>query len=127
MLRTNEKKELSRKSPEKAPAILSRVNQLVSQGLQQAAIDLLDAAVSASPNDSSLLSALGRVYLLNRQPEKAVIYLRRSLAQSSSKPVQANSYASVDFRCLVSRIVLTKAMNCLSLGARSVKLDGYRV
>src|SRR5690554_5625657 len=97
MLGINEKKELSRKSPEKAPAILSRVNQLVSQGLQQAAIDLLEATVSVSPNDSSLLSALGRVYLLNRQPEKAVIYLRRSLAQSSSKSVQANSYASEAF------------------------------
>jgi tetratricopeptide (TPR) repeat protein len=97
MLGTDKAQTSDRKSSETTSSLLSQVNKLVTQGLRQAAIDLLEEAVSYSPNDSSLLSALGRVYLLNRQPDKAVVYLRRSLAQSSSNPVYNNDYAPEAF------------------------------
>ena len=92
MLGTNKQREPGRKAEESTTSLLTQVNKLVSQGLRQAAIDLLEEAVSDSPNNTSLLSALGRVYLQNRQPDKAVVYLRRSLAQSSSNPVQEDGY-----------------------------------
>lgn len=97
MLGTDKQQKSDGKSSETTLSILSQVNKLVAQGLRQAAIDLLEEAVSYSPNDSSLLSALGRVYLLNRQPDKAVVYLRRSLAQSNSNPVYNNDYAPEAF------------------------------
>ncbi len=97
MLGTDKEQKSDGKSSETTLSLLSQVNKLVSQGLRQAAIDLLEEAVSYSPNDSSLLSALGSAYLLNRQPDKAVVYLRRSLAQSSSNPVYKNDYAPEAF------------------------------
>lgn len=93
MLGTNKQRDAGGKSTETTAALLSQVNQLVTQGLRQAAIDLLEEAISDSPNNTSLLSALGRVYLLDRQPEKVVTYLRRSLAQSNSNPVHEDDYA----------------------------------
>lgn len=86
MLGTNKHSDLGRKSTETTTSLLTQVNQLVTQGLRQAAIDLLEEAVSDSPDNTSLLSALGRVYLLDRQPEKAVVYLRRSLAKTNPTP-----------------------------------------
>ncbi|MBL1271931.1 MAG: hypothetical protein COB25_005735 [Oceanospirillales bacterium] len=86
MLTTNKHSDLGRKSTETTTSLLTQVNQLVTQGLRQAAIDLLEEAVSDSPDNTSLLSALGRVYLLDRQPEKAVVYLRRSLAKTNPTP-----------------------------------------
>lgn len=86
MLGTNKHSDVGRKSTETTTSLLTQVNQLVTQGLRQAAIDLLEEAVSESPNNTSLLSALGRVYLLDSQPEKAVVYLRRSLAKNNSAP-----------------------------------------
>ncbi len=97
MLGAKDQQKPDRRLSEMTSSLLSQVNQLVTQGLRQAAIDLLKEAVSDSPNDSSLLSALGRVYLLDRQPDKAVIYLRRSLAQSNSNPVHDNNYAPEAF------------------------------
>lgn len=92
MLGINKQWKSDRTSSETIKTLLTQVNQLVSQGLRQAAIDLLEEAVSDSPNNTSLLSALGRVYLLDRQPDKAVVYLRRSLAQSNSTPVHEDEY-----------------------------------
>ncbi len=59
--------------------ILSEANKLVSNGLRKAAIDLLLEHLESDPNSSTVLSALGRVYRLDHQPEKAVPYLKRSL------------------------------------------------
>jgi len=87
VLGTNKHSHAGRKVTETTTSVLTQVNQLVSQGLRQAAIDLLAEAISDSPNNSSLLSALGRVYLLDRQPEKAVVYLRRSLAKTDPAPI----------------------------------------
>jgi len=92
VLGINKQWKSDRKSSETYKTLLTQVNQLVSQGLRQAAIDLLEEAVSDSPNSTALLSALGRVYLLDRQPDKAVVYLRRSLAQSNSAPVHEDEY-----------------------------------
>lgn len=97
MLGSSKQGESGRKSSGATSSVLSQVNQLVTQGLRQAAIDLLEEAVSDAPNDTSLLSALGRVYLLDRQPDKAVIYLRRSLAQTNSNPVVEDDYSSEAF------------------------------
>lgn len=82
--------DAGRKSTEATTSLLTQVNQLVTQGLRQAAIDLLEEAIFDSPNNTSLLSALGRVYLLDRQPEKAVVYLRRSLAKTNPAPNPAS-------------------------------------
>jgi len=86
VLGTNKQSDVGRKSTETTTSLLTQVNQLVTQGLRQAAIDLLEEAISDSPDNTSLLSALGRVYLLDRQPEKAVVYLRRSLAKTNPAP-----------------------------------------
>lgn len=86
MLGNNKQNDVGRKPTETTTSLLTQVNQLVTQGLRQAAIDLLKEAISDSPNNTSLLTALGRVYLLNSQPEKAVIYLRRSLAKTNPAP-----------------------------------------
>ncbi|WP_167812670.1 tetratricopeptide repeat protein [Marinobacter daqiaonensis] len=86
MLGNNKQSDIGRKSTETTTSLLTQVNQLVTQGLRQAAIELLEEAISDSPDNTSFLSALGRVYLLDRQPEKAVVYLRRSLAKTNSNP-----------------------------------------
>ena len=95
MLGASKRSDVGRKSTDTTTSLLTQVNQLVTQGLRQAAIDLLEEAISESPNNTSLLSALGRVYLLDRQPEKAVVYLRRSLSKSKSNrdPVTKDDYA----------------------------------
>lgn len=97
MLGSSKQGESGRKLSGTTSSVLSQVNQLVIQGLRQAAIDLLEEAVSDAPNDTSLLSTLGRVYLLDRQPDKAVIYLRRSLAQTNSNPVVEDDYSPEAF------------------------------
>ena len=56
--------------------ILSEANRLISNGLRKAAIDLLLEHLEATPDSSIILSTLGRIYLLDHQPEKAVIYLK---------------------------------------------------
>lgn len=106
---TSKQLESGRKSSDTTSSLLSHVNQLVTQGLRQAAIDLLDEAVTDAPNDSSLLSALGRIYLLDKQPDKAVVYLRRSLAQSNSNPVLDAGYSSESFTDADAEYVEQKA------------------
>lgn len=59
--------------------VLAEANKLVSNGLRKAAIDLLREYLDSDPNATKVLSTLGRAYLLDRQPQKAVIYLKRSL------------------------------------------------
>ncbi len=84
--------------------ILSEANKLVSNGLRKAAIDLLLEYLETDPNSSTILSTLGRAYLLDHQPEKAVIYLKRSLEISQgidayNKPTskyQAESFSDDD-------------------------------
>ncbi len=90
MLGTNKHSNFGRKSTETTTSLLTQVNQLVTQGLRQAAIDLLEEAISDSPDNRPLLSALGRVYLLDNQPEKAVVYLRRSIAETDPDPIPAS-------------------------------------
>lgn len=63
----------------KETEVLTEANRLAAGGLRQAAIDLLKESLESSPCSPALLSALGRVYLLAREPEQAVIYLKRSL------------------------------------------------
>lgn len=90
MLGKNKHRHFSRKSTETPASLLTQVNQLVTQGLREAAMDLLEKAISDFPDNKPLLSALGRVYLLDNQPEKAVVYLRRSLAKTDPEPIPAS-------------------------------------
>ncbi len=84
--------------------ILSEANKLVSNGLRKAAIDLLLEYLETDPNSSAILNTLGRAYLLDHQPEKAVYYLKRSLETSQGidaykKPpskYQAESFSDDD-------------------------------
>ena len=88
----------------KKDKILSEANRLVSSGLRKAAIDLLLEYLETDPDSSIILSTLGRIYLLDHQTEKAVIYLKRSLAitqgiNSDTKPTskyQADSFSDDD-------------------------------
>lgn len=76
---------------------LTKANRLITSGLFQAAIDLLLEHLESDPKSVSVLNALGRVYLLDKQPEKSVEYLRQSLdvANASAQPV--NGYESEEF------------------------------
>jgi len=65
--------------------VLTEANRLVAGGLRQAAIDLLQESLDSYPSSPALLSALGRVYLLEGRPEKAVVHLKRSLEASQAK------------------------------------------
>lgn len=62
--------------------LLAEANQLVTGGMRKAAIDLLLEYLETNPHSSVVLSTLGRAYRLDRQPEKAVVYLRKSLEVS---------------------------------------------
>lgn len=59
--------------------ILSEANYLVRNGLRKAAIELLVEYLDSNPDSTVILKAVGRVYLLDHQPKKAVEYLKRSL------------------------------------------------
>jgi len=59
--------------------LLSEANSLVSNGLRKAAIDLLIEYLDSNPHSPVITNAIGKVYLLDRQPEKAVLYLQQSL------------------------------------------------
>lgn len=60
-------------------SLLQEVNKLVSTGLRKSAIDLINEYLEDFPSDSSVLSALGRIYLLEKKPEQAVKYLQLAL------------------------------------------------
>jgi tetratricopeptide (TPR) repeat protein len=91
--------------------ILSEANRLVSNGLRKAAIDLLLEYLEADPNSSTVLSTLGRAYLLDQQPEKAVVYLKKSLeldqavnpAVNDSSEYQANNFGDEDMAYIDSQ------------------------
>ncbi|MCK9608289.1 MAG: hypothetical protein M0R33_17735 [Methylomonas sp.] len=65
-------------------SLLQEVNKLVSSGLRKSAIDLINEYLEDYPNDSSVLSALGRIYLLEKKPEQAVKYLQLSLGSRNT-------------------------------------------
>ncbi|MCB1871500.1 MAG: tetratricopeptide repeat protein [Gammaproteobacteria bacterium] len=80
--------------------VLVEANKLVSGGLRKAAIDLLLEYLGCDSNSAAVLSALGRAYLLDRQPEKAVTYLKKSLEISQAvraKIVETPEYGVDDF------------------------------
>ena len=59
--------------------LLSEANSLVRNGLRKAAIDLLIEFLDSHPSSSVITNAVGKVYLLDHQPQKAVFYLQKSL------------------------------------------------
>ena len=87
--------------------VLAEANDLVSNGLRQAAIDLLLEYLGFDPDSAQVLTLLGRTYLLNHQPEKAVPHLQKSLAitqgsvayetESSTYEAEAFNDGDLDF------------------------------
>jgi len=74
-------------------AVLLEANDLVGNGQRNAAINLLLEYIETDPDSSVVLKALGRVYLLDKQPEKAVVFLKKSLEISQSgKVTTENSF-----------------------------------
>lgn len=78
-------------------ALLHEVNKLVSTGLRKSAIDLINEYLEDYPNDSSVLSALGRIYLLEKRPEQAVKYLQLALGTHKTGLETNNVVASYGF------------------------------
>ncbi len=78
--------------------ILNEVNRLVSIGQRKAAIEISEEFLEQAPNEPKVLQALGRIYILEKQPEKAVKYLKLSLEkqQSQSKTQIEKTYAFDD-------------------------------
>jgi len=97
MLGSNKWQKLSRKSTATTVSLLSQVNRFIIQGQHQLAIELLEKSVSDYPHDSSLLSTLGRLYLRAKQPDKAVIYLRRALSEFNSASNHNDDYCADEF------------------------------
>ena len=58
---------------------LSAVDELLSNGENKVAIDMLLQHLNIDSNSSVILSTLGRAYRIDNQPEKAVVYLKKSL------------------------------------------------
>lgn len=80
--------------------VLLEANKLVSNCLRKAAIDLLLEYLESDPDSPHVLRTLGRTYILNRQPVKAVICLKRSLKVKQSnctKKKFSSRYQSDDF------------------------------
>lgn len=71
--------------------ILSTASKLVNSGQHKVAIDLLLEFLEVDPNSSTVLNTLGRAYLLDHQPEQAVIYLKRSLEVTQSNHTKENN------------------------------------
>lgn len=69
---------------------ISTVSKLISSGQHKIAIDLLLKYLESDPNSSHVLRTLGRAYLLDHQPDKAVVCLKKSLeiTQGSSVKVK---------------------------------------
>jgi len=78
--------------------ILREVNRLVSVGLGMEAIKKTEAFLEKFPDDPRMLQALGKIYLSEKQPEKAVKYLQLSLQKqkSQNKLPTENKYAIDD-------------------------------
>lgn len=75
---------------------LAEANKLVSSGQHKAAIDLLLDHLLSDSKSSRVMSALGRVYLLDRQPEKAAFYLKKALDISRSNSSLARTQDNYD-------------------------------
>ena len=77
---------------------LAEANKLVSSGQHKAAIDLLLDHLLSDSKSSRVMSALGRVYLLDRQPERAAFYLKKALdiSRSNSSLVHTQDNYDVD-------------------------------
>jgi tetratricopeptide (TPR) repeat protein len=65
--------------------VLNEVNRLVAAGLRKSAIEIIQEYLEKTPNDSAILNALGRIYLLEQKPDQAVKYLQLSLKYSHSE------------------------------------------
>lgn len=95
---------------------LTEANRLITSGLRQAAIDLLLEHLESDPQSAPVLNALGRVYLLDKQPEKAVSYLRRSLdaanAEKGAHKLPENGYRSDEFSDLDLAFIVDEAGHC---------------
>lgn len=80
---------------------LSTASKLVSSGEYKVAIDLLLEYLEVDPNSLTVLNTLGRAYLLDHQPEQAIIYLKRSLevTQSHRSTVNHSSKYQPDSFC----------------------------
>jgi hypothetical protein len=77
--------------------LLYEINKLVSAGLRQSAIDLINEYLEDYPNDFSVLSALGRIYLLEKKPEEAVKYLQLALGSQKTGLATNNAVTSYGF------------------------------
>jgi hypothetical protein len=77
--------------------LLQEVNRLVSTGLRKSAIDLINEYLEDYPNDSSVLSALGRIYLLEKNPDQAIKYLQLALGTDNSGLTTNNVVTSYGF------------------------------
>lgn len=80
--------------------VLSQANLLVSNGLRKAAIDLLREYISFDPNCPTVLSTLGRAYRLDKQTDRAIHYLKKSLEVKNLAKQAENkqsSYHADDF------------------------------
>lgn len=80
----------------KEQEVLSEANKLVGNSLRGAAIDLLLEYVETNPDSPIVLRALGRVYMLNNQPDKAIVHLRRSLEVTESR--NSNSHIQSEYQ-----------------------------
>jgi hypothetical protein len=78
-------------------ALLQEVNKLVSSGLRKSAIDLINEYLEYYPNDPFVLSAMGRIYLLEKKPDQAVKYLQLSLGSRNTEPVADNHITPYGF------------------------------
>lgn len=74
--------------------VLAHANRLASAGLRQAALELLLEYLDEDPESARVLAAVGRLYLLERNLPKSVLYLQKSLhagkvAQSKTAAIDA--------------------------------------
>lgn len=69
----------------KEDEVLIEANRLVAAGLNDAAIDLLQESLDSHLSSPALLRALGRTYLVSKQPKQAAVYLKRSLEASQAR------------------------------------------
>lgn len=69
--------------------VLQQAEQLFRAGRRRAAIDLLEEHMVQSPGDRQAASVLGRIYVNNKQPDRAAFWLKHALQldrQATSVP-----------------------------------------
>ncbi len=77
--------------------LLQEANKLVSSGLRKSAIDLLNEYLELYPTDPFVVSALGRIYLLEKKPDQAIKYLQLSLSLRNDKVFSVNNEVTNSF------------------------------